>query len=83
MLLDEPANGLDAEGIRWMRTLLRNLGAQGRTVFVSSHLMGEIALTADQLVAICRGRLIAHSSVEEVVEQASGVLVQGAVTTAR
>jgi ABC-2 type transport system ATP-binding protein len=59
VLLDEPVNGLDPEGIRWVRELLRGLAAEGRTVFLSSHLMSEMALTADQLVIIGRGRLIA------------------------
>jgi ABC-2 type transport system ATP-binding protein len=59
VLLDEPVNGLDPEGIRWVRELLRGLAADGRTVFLSSHLMSEMALTADQLVIIGRGRLIA------------------------
>ena len=62
LLFDEPINGLDPEGIRWVRTLLRSLAAEGRTVFVSSHLMSEMALTADHLVVIGRGRLIAETS---------------------
>jgi ABC-2 type transport system ATP-binding protein len=71
LILDEPANGLDPEGILWIRTLLKNLAAEGRTVFLSSHLMSEIAQTADHLVVIGRGRLIADKSVDEVVAQAS------------
>jgi ABC-2 type transport system ATP-binding protein len=71
IILDEPSNGLDPEGILWIRTLLRNLAAQGRTVFLSSHLMSEMALTAEQLVIVGRGRLIADTTVEEVVAQAS------------
>jgi ABC-2 type transport system ATP-binding protein len=67
LLFDEPINGLDPEGIRWVRTLLRALAAEGRTVFVSSHLMSEMALTADHLVVIGRGRLIAETSVEAFV----------------
>jgi ABC-2 type transport system ATP-binding protein len=59
LLCDEPVNGLDPEGIRWIRTLLRGLAAEGRTVFVSSHLMSEMALTADHVVVIGRGRLLA------------------------
>jgi ABC-2 type transport system ATP-binding protein len=59
LLLDEPANGLDAEGIRWLRALLRRLAAEGRTVLLSSHLMGEVERTADHLVVIDRGRLLA------------------------
>lgn len=66
LLLDEPVNGLDPEGIRWIRNLLRSLAAQGRTVLVSSHLIGEMALTADQLVVIGRGRLLAATSVAEL-----------------
>jgi len=75
-LLDEPANGLDPEGIHWMRTLLRGLAAEGRAVFVSSHLMSEMALTADHLIVIGRGRLIADTSVDEFVRRASGSLVR-------
>ena len=67
IVLDEPVNGLDPEGIRWIRDLLRGLAAEGRTVFLSSHLMSEMALTAEQLVVIGRGRLIAHLSVDELV----------------
>jgi ABC-2 type transport system ATP-binding protein len=70
-ILDEPANGLDPEGILWIRNLLKGLAAEGRTVFLSSHLMSEIALTADHLIVIGRGRLIADASVAEVVAQAS------------
>jgi ABC-2 type transport system ATP-binding protein len=66
LLLDEPVNGLDPEGIRWIRTLLRSLAAQGRTVFVSSHLISEMALTADHLVVIGQGRLLADTSVAEL-----------------
>jgi ABC-2 type transport system ATP-binding protein len=63
LVLDEPVNGLDPEGIRWIRNLLRNLAARGRTVLVSSHLISEIALTADHLIVIGRGRLIAQTTV--------------------
>jgi ABC-2 type transport system ATP-binding protein len=66
LLLDEPVNGLDPEGIRWIRNLLRSLAAQGRTVFVSSHLIAEMALTAEQLVVIGQGRLLAETSVAEL-----------------
>ena len=62
LLFDEPVNGLDPEGIFWVRTFMRNLAAQGKTVFVSSHLLSEMALTADHLIVIGRGRLIADSS---------------------
>ena len=71
LILDEPANGLDPEGIMWIRTLLRRLAKEGRTVFLSSHLMAEMAQTADHLVVIGRGRLIADTSVSEFVERAS------------
>jgi ABC-2 type transport system ATP-binding protein len=66
LLLDEPVNGLDPEGIRWIRTLLRSLASQGRTVLVSSHLIGELARTADQVVVIGQGRLLAEASVAEL-----------------
>lgn len=71
LLLDEPVNGLDPEGIQWVRRLLRSLAAEGRTVFVSSHLMSEMALTADHLIVVGRGKLIADASVEEVIAHAS------------
>jgi ABC-2 type transport system ATP-binding protein len=71
VILDEPANGLDPEGILWIRNLLRGLAAEGRTVFLSSHLMSEIALTAEHLVVVGRGRLIADTSVAEFVARAS------------
>jgi ABC-2 type transport system ATP-binding protein len=67
LLFDEPVNGLDPEGIRWVRHLLRDLAAEGRTVLVSSHLINEMALTADRLVVIGRGRLIAETSVDDFV----------------
>ncbi|GAA1814590.1 hypothetical protein GCM10009682_39610 [Luedemannella flava] len=67
LLLDEPLNGLDPEGIRWLRTLLRDLADEGRTVFVSSHLMSETALLADHLIVIARGRLLADATVKEFV----------------
>jgi ABC-2 type transport system ATP-binding protein len=66
LLLDEPVNGLDPEGIRWVRDLLRSLAAEGRTVFVSSHLIGEVARTADHVVVIAGGRLLADTSVAEL-----------------
>ena len=71
LILDEPANGLDPEGILWIRNLLKGLAAEGRTVFVSSHLMAEMAQTAEHLVIIGRGRLIADTSVAEIVAEAS------------
>jgi ABC-2 type transport system ATP-binding protein len=73
LLLDEPANGLDPAGIRWLRDLLRSLAAQGRTVFVSSHLISEMALMADHLVVIGRGRLLADTSVAELSARASSL----------
>jgi len=76
LLLDEPVNGLDPEGIHWIRSLLKSLAAEGRTVFVSSHLMSEMALTADHLIVIGRGKLIADTSVEEFVRKASGGTVR-------
>ncbi len=66
LVLDEPVNGLDPEGIRWIRDLLRSLAAQGRVVFVSSHLISEMAQTADHLVVIGQGRLLADTSVAEL-----------------
>jgi ABC-2 type transport system ATP-binding protein len=66
-MFDEPVNGLDPEGIRWIRNLLRSLATEGRTVFVSSHLMSEMALTADHLVVIGRGRLVADAAVTDIV----------------
>jgi ABC-2 type transport system ATP-binding protein len=72
LLLDEPVNGLDPEGILWIRTLLRRLAGEGRTVLVSSHLMSEMALTADHVVVIGRGRLIADAPVQDFIDQAAG-----------
>jgi ABC-2 type transport system ATP-binding protein len=72
LMFDEPVNGLDPEGIRWIRTLMRALAAEGRTVLVSSHLMSEMALTADHLIVIGKGRLIADSSVDDVIKASSG-----------
>jgi ABC-2 type transport system ATP-binding protein len=75
LILDEPVNGLDPEGIHWIRNLLKSLAAEGRTVFVSSHLMSEMALTAEQVIVIGRGRLIRDISVAEFLGQASGKVV--------
>jgi ABC-2 type transport system ATP-binding protein len=75
VMLDEPVNGLDPEGIHWIRTLLKGLASEGRTVFVSSHLMSEMALTADHLIVIGRGKLIADTSVADFVAGASKNLV--------
>ena len=76
VILDEPVNGLDTEGIRWIRSLLRGLAAEGRTVFVSSHLMSEMALTAQHLIVIGRGRLIADTGMEEFVARAAPGIVR-------
>ena len=67
LILDEPANGLDPEGIRWMRDLLKTLAAQGRTILVSSHLLGEMEQLADDLVIIAAGRLAARGTVASVI----------------
>ncbi|MEO9240008.1 MAG: ATP-binding cassette domain-containing protein, partial [Jatrophihabitantaceae bacterium] len=80
LILDEPINGLDPDGIFWIRNLMKDLAGDGRTVFVSSHLMGEMALTADNLIVIGRGRLIADCTTEEFIERSShkSVLVKSA-----
>jgi ABC-2 type transport system ATP-binding protein len=71
LLLDEPVNGLDPEGIRWVRTLMQQLASEGRTIFVSSHLMSEMAQTADHLIVIGRGALIAEDSTQEFIQKSS------------
>ncbi|MFV2172952.1 ATP-binding cassette domain-containing protein [Actinomadura sp. LOL_016] len=76
LLFDEPVNGLDPDGVLWVRRLMRSLAAEGRTVFVSSHLMSEMQLTADRLVVIGRGRLIADAPVAEVIAASSGNTVR-------
>jgi ABC-2 type transport system ATP-binding protein len=76
LLFDEPINGLDPEGILWVRNLLKRLASEGRTVFVSSHLMSEMALTADHLVVIGRGRLISTSSVDDFISQSTDQFVR-------
>jgi ABC-2 type transport system ATP-binding protein len=83
LMCDEPVNGLDPEGILWIRTFLRRLAAEGRTVFVSSHLMSEMALTADHLIVIGRGRMIAEGSTAEIAGRTSAaqVLVRTAEAT--
>jgi len=68
LIFDEPVNGLDPEGIVWIRNLMRSLAAEGRTVFVSSHLMAEMALTADHVIVIGKGRLLAEISVKDLIE---------------
>ncbi|GAA2143728.1 ATP-binding cassette domain-containing protein [Glycomyces algeriensis] len=76
VILDEPTNGLDPEGVLWIRNLMRGLAEQGRTVFVSSHLMSEMALTAEHLIVIGKGRLIADVSVSGFIESASNESVR-------
>jgi len=71
VILDEPLNGLDTEGIRWVRSLLRSLAAEGKTVFVSSHLMNEMSVTAEHLIVIGRGRLIADTAIADFIARAS------------
>jgi ABC-2 type transport system ATP-binding protein len=71
LLLDEPVNGLDPEGVLWVRNLMKHLAAEGRTIFVSSHLMNEMAVTADHLIVIGRGKLIANSSTREFIERSA------------
>jgi len=82
LLLDEPVNGLDPEGVLWIRNLMKQFAAEGRTVFVSSHLMNEMAVTADELVVISHGKLIASCSTQEFIERSSdrSVLVRAADT---
>jgi ABC-2 type transport system ATP-binding protein len=82
VVLDEPVNGLDPDGVRWIRTLLKSLAAEGRTVLVSSHLMSEMAQTATRLVVLGRGRLISETSVEEFTGHATtgGILVRSPET---
>ncbi|GJF04535.1 MULTISPECIES: ABC transporter ATP-binding protein [Pseudonocardia] len=75
LMFDEPVNGLDPEGIRWIRTLMQRLAAEGRTVFVSSHLLSEMALTAQELVVIGRGRLISQGPTTAFVDGAAGSAV--------
>ncbi|GAA4588546.1 ATP-binding cassette domain-containing protein [Planotetraspora phitsanulokensis] len=76
VMLDEPVNGLDPEGVLWIRNLLTGLAADGRTVFVSSHLMSEMALVADHLIIVGRGRLLADTTVRDLVRQAGGDTVK-------
>jgi ABC-2 type transport system ATP-binding protein len=73
VILDEPVNGLDPEGIRWIRNLLKSLAAEGRTVFISSHLISEVAQTADELIVIGQGRLLAHTTVAELSSTAGSL----------
>src|SRR6202042_202290 len=72
LMFDEPVNGLDPEGILWIRTLMKSLAAEGRTVLVSSHLMSEMENTADHLIVVGRGRLIADCGMAEFIARGSG-----------
>jgi ABC-2 type transport system ATP-binding protein len=74
LLFDEPVNGLDPEGIRWIRDLFRSLANEGRTVFVSSHLMSEMAVTADQIIVIGRGKFITQGSIDTLTATAKGTV---------
>jgi ABC-2 type transport system ATP-binding protein len=76
LMFDEPVNGLDPEGVLWIRNLLKSLAAEGRTVFLSSHLMSEMSLTADRLIIIGRGRLIAQTTTAEFLNSGSGNFVR-------
>ncbi len=76
LIFDEPVNGLDPEGVLWIRTLLRSLADEGRTVFVSSHLMNEMAVTADRLIIIGRGRLIAETTMRDFLDSGTGNFVR-------
>jgi ABC-2 type transport system ATP-binding protein len=71
LLLDEPVNGLDPEGVLWIRNLMKQLAAEGRTILVSSHLMNEMAVTADHLIVIGRGKLIVESTTEDVIARSA------------
>jgi ABC-2 type transport system ATP-binding protein len=76
LILDEPVNGLDPEGVLWVRTLVKHLASQGRTVFLSSHLMSEMAQTADHIIVLGRGRVIADAPVGDIVARAQGTTVR-------
>jgi ABC-2 type transport system ATP-binding protein len=76
LLLDEPVNGLDPEGVLWIRNLMKHLAGEGRTILVSSHLMNEMAVTADHLIVIGRGRLLAAEATEDVIARGSGQSVR-------
>ncbi len=76
LLLDEPVNGLDPEGVLWVRNLVRHLAGEGRTVFLSSHLMSEMALTADHLIVVGRGRVVADAPVAEIIGRSGGATVR-------
>jgi ABC-2 type transport system ATP-binding protein len=76
LILDEPVNGLDPDGVRWIRNLLRRLADEGRTVFLSSHLMSEMALTADHVIVVGRGRLLRDQSMADFIREASADVVR-------
>jgi ABC-2 type transport system ATP-binding protein len=76
LILDEPVNGLDPEGVLWVRNLVRYLASEGRTIFLSSHLMSEMALTADHLIVLGRGRVLADAPVADIVGRAAGTTVR-------
>lgn len=76
LILDEPVNGLDPEGVLWVRNLVRYLASEGRTVFLSSHLMSEMAMTADHIIVVGRGRVLADAPVKDVVARAAGTTVR-------
>ena len=76
LMFDEPVNGLDPEGILWIRTFMRSLAAEGRTVFVSSHLMSEMSQTADHLVVIGRGKLLADVATKDFIDASSSNAVR-------
>ena len=76
LILDEPVNGLDPDGVRWIRTLLKGLADEGRTVFLSSHLMSEMALTADHVILVGRGRLLRDQSMADFIADASSDVVR-------
>jgi ABC-2 type transport system ATP-binding protein len=78
LIFDEPVNGLDPQGVRWIRELMRALAAEGRTVLVSSHLMSEMELTADRLIIIGRGRLLADTTVDELIARAGSASLEDA-----
>jgi ABC-2 type transport system ATP-binding protein len=76
LILDEPVNGLDPDGVRWIRNLLKSLADQGRTIFLSSHLMSEMALTADHVIVVGKGRLLRDQSMAEFITDASAAVVR-------
>ncbi len=75
LILDEPVNGLDPEGVKWVRTMVRYLASEGRTVFLSSHLMSEMSITADDIIVIGRGRILTSGTVQEVIASSTGSTV--------